>query len=148
VAENDSNRRNSRKRRSKRNHVDKFNKERVTKQQRQDSKSYSISDCRTRASTAKKHKSQLKCSCHDLLNEGQASKQPKHNSQNPSLYKTSDTTDPTLIGEPLVIQPFTTQDSRATAARSTKARSICYSAPKKTRSEANTPGKVVLVCWE
>jgi hypothetical protein len=145
VTENDSNGQNGRKRRSKRNRVDEPNEERVTKRQRQDGESNSISDRRTRASTTKERESQLKRSCHDLLNEGRASKRPKRNGQNPSLsHETSDAADPTPIGELVTIQPLITQGSGATAARSAKAHSVRHFAPKKTRSEANTPAKVVL----
>ncbi len=84
-----------------------------------------------RASTAKERESQLKRSRHDPLNEGQASKRPKRNGQNPSLHETSNAADLTPIGEPVAIQPLTAQDSGATAARSAKVRSIRHSAPKK-----------------
>jgi hypothetical protein len=144
VTDNDSNGQNGEKRRPKRNRADESNEERVSKRQRQDGESNSISDRRTRASTATESGSQLKRSCHDSLNEGRASEQPKRNGQNPSLspHGTSDAADATPIGEPLSIQPPTTQDSGATAARSAKARSIRHSAPKKRRSEAKTPAVV------
>ena len=152
VAENDSNRQNGGRRRSKRNRADESNEERVSKRQRQDGESKPISDRRTRASTAKERESQLKRSCDDSINEGEASKppkQPKRNDQSNSLspHKTSDVADPTSIGEALSIQTPATEVSGATwatAAKSTKAHSTRHSAPKKARSEANTSAKVVL----
>jgi len=145
VAENDSNAGSGGRRGLKRNCADE-SKEQVSKRQRQDGECNPISDRRTRASTAKERESQLKRSRHDSMNQGRPSKRPKHNSQKRSLFphKTSDAADPTSIGAPLSIQPHTTQDSRATAAESAKARSIGYSPPRKTRSKAQTSVKVVL----
>lgn len=129
--------------RSKRNHADESNGERVSRQQRQDGKSNKDSDRRTRASTTQERKSRLKRSCNNPRNEGRASKRPKRNGQNPSLspHETSEAADPTPIGEPVAIQPLTTQGSGATAAKRAKARSICHSAPKKIRSKSNMLGE-------
>jgi hypothetical protein len=48
------------------------------------------------------------------------------------------------MGEPISVQPSTTDDSRVTAARSVKSHPIRRAAPNKTRSEAKIPAKVVL----
>jgi hypothetical protein len=143
VAENDSNGQPSGKRGSKRNRTDESNDERVSKRRRQDGE---IPHRRTRRSTTKERESQLKRSCDNSINGGQASKQPKRNGQNHSLsfHETSDGADPTSIGDPVSLQPLSTQDSGATASRSVEARSFRHSAPKKTRSEANTPAKGIL----
>jgi hypothetical protein len=124
---------------SKRSRADESNEERVSNRQRQDGESNLISDRRTRASTAKECESQLKRSYRDSINE--SSRRPKHSGPNYlSPHNTSDAVNPTSIGEPLPTQSAITQVSRATAARSRKARS----APRKTRSEAKAPARVVL----
>jgi hypothetical protein len=144
VAENTASEENG-KRKSKRNRADISNGERDSKRQRRDGESNSISHRRTRASTAKEREGLLKRSCHEPLYEGRASKQPKRNSQKPRLspHETSNASDPTPMGEPVSVQPSTTQDSKVTAARRVKSRPICRSAPNKTRSEAKTPAKGV-----
>jgi hypothetical protein len=93
-------------------------------------------------STAEERESQLKRSRPGSISKGS---RPKRNSQNLCLspHHTSDAADPTSIGEPLDIQPGRSQDSRATLARSAKARSIRHSAPKTARSKAKTLAKVV-----
>ncbi|KAL5331131.1 hypothetical protein ACEPPN_000660 [Leptodophora sp. 'Broadleaf-Isolate-01'] len=144
-AENDSNGRNDGKRGSKRNRAHDSNEDRVSKRQRQDSESTPTSDRRMRASNTTKRESQLKHSYHGSINEGRASKRLKRNDQNHfPPHETSIAADPTPIEDPLSIQPPTTQDSRATATRSVKARSIRRSASNNTRSEAETPAKGVL----
>ena len=143
VAESDSNRLNGGKRRSKRNHTGESNEGRVPKRQRQDG---DILNRRTRASTAKERETQLKRSCGGSIRDGQVFKRPKCNDQNNSLSsrKISDAADSTSIGEAHSTQPHIIKGSRITAAKSAKAHSICRSAPKKTRSEANTPARVAL----
>jgi len=144
VAANDSIRGNiGEQRRPKRNRAHVSHEERVSKRRRQDGE---ISDRRTRASTAKELENRRKHSCHDLLNEGQATKRRKRNGQNHVLrpHGTPDAVDPTSTGEPLSIPTPTTRPSDAPPGRSATARSTRHPYPKKTRSEVKTPAKVVL----
>ena len=90
-------------------------------------------------STAKDCKSQLKRSCRDSINE--SIKRLICNGPNfLSIDNSSEVASLTSIREALSVLPATTQDSRATVARSTKARST----PRMTRSEARALSRVVL----
>ena len=127
------------KRTSKRDRADESTEGRQAKRQRRDGE---ISNCRTRASTAEERESQPDRGRSDFPNQGRGAK-VTISSQSTSL-SARNTSDATSNEEPVASRVPATQELGATLARSARARSLRYSAPKKTILAVQIPPKVIL----